>query len=159
MSSQDKSSATTRQRAAMTGTVLVMIVLLVFLLGAAMARAGASPTPVDLLTADSFAVLAGAGITNAGETTITGDVGTHPTTSQTGFGPCPALNCVNLTGTNHGGDSVTQGAKTDLITAYNQAASYPRTTIPTELGPSTPNPLVPGVYTSASTTLDRKSVV
>lgn len=137
--------------AAVTGTVFTLIVLLIFLMASTMAQAG-STTPVNLLTADSFAVLAGAGITNGGETTINGDVGTHPITSETGFGGCPALNCVNLTGTNHAGDSVTQGAKTDLITAYNQAASYSRTTIPTELGPSTPDQLVPGVYTSASTT-------
>ncbi|MEP7159254.1 MAG: ice-binding family protein [Chloroflexota bacterium] len=152
MNSQDNSSATTRQRVAINGTVLLLIGLLVFLMGGAVAR-GASPTPVDLLKTDRFAVLAGAGITNAGETTITGGVGTFPTTSETGFGGCPALNCVNLTGTNHAGDLVTQGAKTNLITAYNQAASYSRSTINTELAPAIPDPpLVPGVYTSASTT-------
>ena len=45
----------------------------------------ASAAPVGLGTATSFAVLAGAGITNTGPTTITGDVGTFPTTSESGF--------------------------------------------------------------------------
>jgi hypothetical protein len=105
------------------------------------APAGAQQA-VGLGTADSFAVLAGAGITNTGPTTITGDVGTFPTTSQTGFGS------VTLTGasTDHGGDSVTQTAKTDLVTAYNDAAGrLPQTSIPVELGGTT---LTSGVYTS-----------
>lgn len=42
-------------------------------------------TTVGLGTADGFAILAGSGITNTGSTKITGDVGTFPTTSETGF--------------------------------------------------------------------------
>lgn len=71
----------------------------------------ANQTTVDLGTAESFAVLAGAGITNTGPTTIIGDVGSHPTTTQTGF------ETVTLIGNNHMGDAVTQQAKTDLVTA------------------------------------------
>ncbi len=74
-------------------------------------------TFIDLGTAESFSVLAGSGITNTGPTIITGDVGSFPTTTQTGFGS------VTLTGTNHAGDGVTQSAKTDLTTAYNNAAA------------------------------------
>ena len=102
--------------------------------------AGAAQAPVGLGTADSFAVLAGSGITNTGPTTITGDVGTFPTPSQTGFGT------VTLNGANHGGDAVTQQAKNDLVTAYNVAAgASPTTAVATELGGST---LTPGVYGS-----------
>jgi uncharacterized repeat protein (TIGR01451 family) len=98
--------------------------------------------PVNLGTAANFAVLAGSGITNTGPTTITGDVGTFPTTTETGFGS------VTLIGTNHAGDAVTQGAKTDLTTAYNDAAGrIPATTVSGDLGGQT---LVPGVYKSAS---------
>jgi uncharacterized protein YhjY with autotransporter beta-barrel domain len=71
---------------------------------------------VELGTASDFAVLAGSGITNTGATTITGNVGSFPTTSQTGFGS------VTLNGTNQGGNAVTQQAKSDLTTAYGTAA-------------------------------------
>ena len=76
-------------------------------------------TTVSLGTASSFAVLAGSGITVAGavdSTTITGDIGTFPTTSITG------LENVVLLGVNHAGDAVTQTAKNDLTAAYNDAA-------------------------------------
>jgi type VI secretion system secreted protein VgrG len=99
-------------------------------------------TPVGLGTAESFAVLAGSGITNTGPTTITGDVGSFPLLTQTGFGS------VTLNGTNHGGDAVTQQAKTDLTTAYNEAAaSGPPTAVSAELGGLT---LTPGVYSGAT---------
>ncbi|MEO6786597.1 MAG: ice-binding family protein, partial [Chthoniobacteraceae bacterium] len=78
-------------------------------------------TTVPLGTADSFAVLAGAGITNTGATNITGNVGSFPTTSQTGFGT------VTLNGANNGGNAITQQAKNDLVTAYNNAAGRPAT--------------------------------
>ena len=99
---------------------------------------------VGLGTATSFAVLAGSGITNTGPTVVNGDIGSFPTTTITGFPPG------TVNGTNHGGDAVTQGAKTDLVTAYNDAAGRtPTTTIPTEVGGST---LTHGVYTSAAGT-------
>lgn len=97
-------------------------------------------TAIGLGTAGSFAVLAGSGITNSGATTIAGDVGTFPTPSMTGF------DTVVLAGVNHGGDAVTQQAKQDLTTAYDQAAaSAPATSVVTELGGRT---LTPGVYRS-----------
>ena len=106
--------------------------------------AGAAQATVGLGTTSSFAVLAGSGITNTGATTITGDVGTFPTPAETGFGS------VTLNGVNDAGNSVTQGAKNDLVTAYNDAAGRtPVSTIPTELGGSTLNG---GVYNSAAGT-------
>jgi hypothetical protein len=50
---------------------------------------------------------------------------------------------VVLTGTNHAGDAVTQGAKTDLVTAYDNAAGQTPVLVPAELGGTT---LTPGVY-------------
>jgi len=116
--------------------------LAIGLLAAGQTALAGGPSTVGLGTATSFAVLAGAGITNTGPTTINGDVGTHPTTSQTGFGS------VTINGTNHAGDAVTQGAKTDLITAYNTAAAAgPTIPVVADLGGQT---LAPGVYNSAS---------
>ncbi len=125
--------------AAGKSAVALAIVLMLSVLGS---NAVAAPTAVALGTADSFAVLAGSGITNTGPTAITGDIGTFPNTSITG------VTSLTLTGTNHAGDSVTQGAKTDLVTAYTTAAGEgPTTAISADLVGRT---LQPGVYNSAS---------
>lgn len=101
-------------------------------------------TSVNLGAAGSFAVLAGSGITNTGSTTIAGDIGTYPTLAEAGFGS------ITLTGTNNVGNSVTQSAKTDLVTGYNNAAGQtPATTVATELGGTTK---IAGIYNSASGT-------
>jgi len=97
---------------------------------------------VDLGTAKDFVVLAGAGITNTGSTTLFGNVGTHPTPSITGF------NTVTLDGVIHGNNAVSQQAKFDLLTAYNDAAGRPAPPANTyapifDLGGLT---LIPGVY-------------
>ena len=119
---------------------IALILAIGALVGSTAYAAGGSA--VNLGTASSFAVLAGAGITNTGPTTILGDVGSYPTTTETGFGS------VSLTGTNHGGDAVTQGAKTDLTTAYLDAAGRgPTIPVVADLGGLT---LVPGVYNSAT---------
>ncbi len=116
------------------GMVSVAALALVVALPSGAQAATAPP----LGTADSFVVLAGAGITNTGPTTLNGDVGTFPTTSITGFGT------VTLNGTNNAGNAVTQGAKDDLVVAYDAAAGAgPATAISVELGGRT---LTPGVY-------------
>ncbi|NBJ17034.1 MAG: DUF3494 domain-containing protein [Dehalobacter sp. 4CP] len=101
----------------------------------------AQPT-VNLGTATGFAVLAGSTITNTGSTTIAGDVGVFPGTAITGFPPGI------ITGTTHAGDIVAQQAKTDLVTAYNNAAGQtPTGTVSGDIGGQT---LTPGVYNSTS---------
>ncbi|MGZ5407874.1 MAG: ice-binding family protein, partial [Aeromicrobium sp.] len=105
--------------------------------------AQAVATAVPLGTAESFSVLAGAGITNSGPTVLAGDLGTYPTTSVTGTSTLTVL------GTDHGGDAVTQGAKTNLIAAYNNAAGQAKDfDVTADLGGQT---LPAGVYNSAST--------
>jgi hypothetical protein len=121
-------------------TIGAVLFAVVVVLVAPVLPAGAAQAPVGLGTATSFAILAGSGITNTGATTVTGDIGSHPTTTQSGFGS------VTQDGANHAGDSVTQGAKSDLVTAYNDAAGRnPRTAQAVELGGLT---LLPGVYAS-----------
>jgi hypothetical protein len=104
--------------------------------------AGAAAVPVPLATTGSFSVLAGAGISNTGPTTVSGDIGTFPTTSISGLGS------LTVGGANHAGDAVTQQAKNDLVTAYDTAAGEgPTNPITADLGGHT---LLPGVYNSAS---------
>jgi len=102
----------------------------------------AAATQVALGTADRFVVLAGAGVTNTGPTTLNGDVGTFPTTSMTG------TSTLTVNGTNQRGNAVTQEAKQDLVTAYNNAAGQgPTTPVSGDLAGRT---LKRGVYNSAS---------
>jgi hypothetical protein len=126
------------------GAAQLVLVVAVALSLAAFPAAGvdAAQAPIDLRTASAFAVLAGSAITNTGASAITGDVGSSPTPAITGFGT------VALTGTNHGGDAVTQLAKTHLASAYTDAAAAnPATAVATELGGRT---LQPGVYGAAT---------
>jgi len=125
---------------------------IVLLVGAALATVGSltltgsastkSETSVGLGAAGSYVVLAGAGVTNTGPTTLNGDIGTFPTTSESGTGS------LTINGANHAGDAVTQQAKNDLVTAYNSAAGEgPTSPIAADLAGLT---LTPGVYNSAS---------
>ena len=125
------------RRARLGAAAAATLVLLVAIPGSAQAA-----TAVGLGTADSFVVLAGSVITNTGPSTLNGDLGTYPTTTITGTGS------ITVTGTNHAGDAVTQGAQTDLTTAYNTAAGEaPTLPIVADLAGQT---LTPGVYNSAS---------
>ena len=109
---------------------------------ASSAPAQAAATPVPMGTAEPFAVLAGTGITSTGTTTINGDIGSHPNPVMTVTGS------VLLTGTDHRGDGVTAGAKTDLTAAYLAAAGQASDfTVSADLAGQT---LTPGVYTSGS---------
>ena len=121
----------------------IWLFALVLLVPLVLVGSAAAATTVPLATAESFAVLAGAGITNTGPTTVSGDIGTFPTTTISGA----RLDDVN--GTNHAGDAVTQQAKNDLVTAYNNAAGQvaDHDPIAADLAGLT---LTPGVYNSAS---------
>jgi len=106
------------------------------------ARSAQAPAPVPLGTADSFAVLAGSTITNTGPTVINGNLGLHPGTAVTGFPPG------TVNGEQHVADAVAQQAKTDLVTAYNDAAGRPQTaTLSPDAGGQT---LTAGVYRTGS---------
>ena len=92
---------------------LASLLMLVFA-GSAMA---AQP-PVGLGTADSFAILAGSAITNTGPTVVQGDVGVSPGSSVGDFSGAPQG---TVFGTIYQGGAAA-GAKSDLVTAYNDAA-------------------------------------
>src|SRR5687767_14257513 len=69
---------------------------------------GAQAQPVGLGTAESFAVLAGAGVTNTGPTVVSGDLGACPTPAITNFPPGMVIN-----GTIHAADPVCLQAQSD----------------------------------------------
>jgi LPXTG-motif cell wall-anchored protein len=100
--------------------------------------ASAAVAPVGLGTAGNFSVLAGSTVTNTGATTMAQSLGVHPGTAATGFPP--GL----VGGETHLGDAVALQAKSDLTTAFTDAAGRtPFTSHASELGGST---LIPGVY-------------
>lgn len=113
----------------------------------ALAASSRAATSVGLGTANSFAILAGAGVTNTGPSVINGDLGTSPTPAVTGFGGAPNG---TVNGATHQADALAGQAQADLTTAYNDAAGQgPVNTLATELGGQT---LTPGVYDSESGT-------
>ena len=125
------------------GTVTAMG-LLAGIVGAPVASAASVQAPVGLGTATSFAVLAGAAVTNTGPSMISGDLGVSPGSAVTGFPPGLVSN-----GTIHAADAVAAQAQADLTTAYNDAAGRtPRDAVPPDLGGLT---LLPGVYNRATT--------
>jgi hypothetical protein len=81
------------------------------------ASALAAPATVGLGTASSFSVLGGSTVTNTGPTTMFGDLGLAPGSSVTG--------APHVLGTTHIDDAVAIQAKTELTTAYNDAAGRP----------------------------------
>ncbi|MDA3935337.1 MAG: ice-binding family protein [Actinomycetota bacterium] len=116
-----------------------LVAMMVMALVAVPATAMAAEPTVNLGTTAGFAVLAGTTITNTGPTTITGDVGLYP-------GSAFVDADVTLIGAQHITDAVAIQAKTDLVTAYDDAAGRPvSSSVPVDLGGLT---LTPGVYSS-----------
>ena len=99
--------------------------------------------PVGLGTDGSFAVLAGSAVTNTGPSVISGSVGLDPGSAVTGFPPG-----IVLAGTTQISNGVSLQAKSDLVTAYNDAAG--RSSTATVSGDLAGRTLTSGVYTSAS---------
>ncbi|MFI5267232.1 MAG: ice-binding family protein [Chloroflexota bacterium] len=133
--------------------LLLLIFSLVVVMGAAWPISAFAATQPRLGTSTSFAVLAAAGITNSGATNITGDVGTFPTTSETGFaGPAPNTVTLAPGSVNHAGDAVTQGARVDEVTAYNDLAG--QTPCPALAGGTLDGrTLIPGCYNFSSSAI------
>jgi uncharacterized membrane protein YgcG len=113
-----------------------------FLVGPLALSAQAAAGVPPLGTASAFSVLAGTTVTNTGATTIDRSVGVHPGSAVTGE------STMVVGGTTHKADAVALQAKSDLTTAYNNAAAQtPPISEDAELGGET---LVGGVYNRAA---------
>jgi Ice-binding-like len=103
----------------------------------------AATATVGLGSAASFSVLGGSTLTNTGPTTMFGDLGLSPGSSVTG--------APQVLGQTHVDDAVAIGAKSDLTTAYNNAASRPTNgSAGTDLAGQT---FTPGVRNASSSLL------
>ena len=80
-------------------------------------------SPIDMGAATNFAVFAQATVTNAGATTINGDLGLTPGPSVTGFGPGVVNGTIQLD------NSAAAAALASLTTAYNNAQGLSGATI------------------------------
>ncbi len=118
--------------------ILMGLVLAVMSFPNQEARAGQAP--VNLGSADSFAVLAFNTITNTSGGRINGDVGVSPGTAfDAGLPPVIVNGEIHL-----GDDPVATQAQTDLTAAYNNAAGRPGAIAATaDIGGQT---LAPGLY-------------
>jgi subtilisin family serine protease len=107
-------------------------------------RQAPAQSPVNLGTAADYAVLAGSTVTSTGPTTVDGNLGLSPGTSVTGFGPG-----LMRGGVQNVADPAAVQAKSDLVTAYNDAAGAAPATpvIASTLGGLT---LSPGVYSGGA---------
>jgi type VI secretion system secreted protein VgrG len=103
-------------------------------------RAYAAELPVGLGTAGTYSVLGGTTVTNTGATTLSGDLGLSPGTSVTGS--------PTVSGITHVTDAAALQAKSDLTTAYNDAAG--RTPVATVSGDLVGQTFTTGVYNSSS---------
>ncbi|MDP9235652.1 MAG: ice-binding family protein [Actinomycetota bacterium] len=120
----------------------VLAVLVTFAVASSAAAATAADVPLG--TTDTFAILAGAGITSTGITTVNGDIGSYPTATITDGG------ILTVNGQNPATPTDTQVAQTDLGTAIGNATGQGP---PTQTVAALANGdiLTPGIYNSAST--------
>jgi hypothetical protein len=97
---------------------------------------------ISLATANTYSLIAGAGITNTGPTSINGNIATSPKNIFTGRGSAIIVGDVHLN------DPKAVQAQVDLRSAYDEVeALTPTDTVTANLGGQT---LYPGVYNSAT---------
>ncbi|MFG1686362.1 DUF4082 domain-containing protein [Nonomuraea sp. NPDC049269] len=124
-------------------SLLAMVLVIVLAAGVIVGLPGIASAvpPISLNNAEPFGVLVGNAVSNTNQTAITGDLGVSPGSSVVGFPPG------TVSGSTHAGDGTAAAAKSDLDSAYDDAAGRtPTATVGAALGGTTKNP---GVYASS----------
>ncbi len=103
--------------------------------------AAQSPTPVNLGSAASYAILAGSTVTSTGATFINGDLGLSPGTAVTGFGPGIENGTTRVSP-----DANAASAESDLTAAFNDVAGRTTNQIVQPSGELGGLILAPGLY-------------
>jgi LPXTG-motif cell wall-anchored protein len=110
--------------------------------------------PIDLGTAATYGILAGSAVTNTGPSVVGGDIGIDPDSAITGFTGAPNG---STTGVIHVDDSEALQAKSDLTTAYNNAAGLTPTS--SGLAELSGMSLTPGVYSGGNLSLSNNGTL
>ncbi len=121
---------------------LIALLLVVGLLSVASPAYAVNPATVHLGTAGTYSVLGGTGVTNTGETTLSGDLGLSSSGDIAGFPPGI------VSGTIHDKDAAAVQAQADTLVAYNNAAG--RTADSTFAGDQNGVTFVTGVYSTSA---------
>lgn len=100
------------------------------------------PAPLDLGSAGTFAILAGATVTNTGPTLINGDLGVSPGTALTGFPPGIVNGAIHLA------DATVAAAKLAVTNAYIDATERALNVVTVSTGELGGLTLAPGLYQS-----------
>ncbi len=121
---------------------LIALLLVVGLLSVASPAYAVNPATVHLGTAGTYSVLGGTGVTNTGETTLSGDLGLSSSGDIAGFPPGI------VSGIIHDKDAAAVQAQADTLAAYNNAAG--RTADNTFSGDQNGVTFVTGVYSTSA---------
>ena len=120
----------------------IMTVGALTIAGLAIPTSSAAISPVTLGSSNNFGLIAGGGLTNSGQSTLTGDLALTPVISYIDAG------LLTVKGAYHFGDSAALSAQSAATAAYGLAASEsPSVVIPAELAGQT---LLPGIYTNVA---------
>lgn len=120
----------------------IMTVGALTIAGLSIPTSSAAISPVTLGSANNFGLIAGGGLTNSGQSTLTGDLALTPVISYADAG------LLTVKGAYHFGDSAALAAQSAATTSYGMAISEsPSVVIAAELAGQT---LLPGIYTNVS---------
>ena len=124
-------------RLSATPIAIALVASLLVFIAATPSQAATSPV---LGAANNFALLAGGGLSNAGSSTVQGEIGIYPTISYIDTGS------ISLSGGYHFGDANVVAATSAANAAYASAqTSTPSTALTADLGGQT---LTPGAYSN-----------